>query len=81
MSRIFYPNVITNKELYKTTNSISITDHIFNMRWNYLGFIIRQRYNHPAFILMENYYRFTASNKNFKGRKLTLAKKLSKDLQ
>ena len=29
---------------------------------------------------MENYYRLT-TNKNFKGRKLTLAKQLSKDLQ
>ena len=51
------------------------------MRWKYLGFVLRQKYNHPAFILMENYYRLTTLNRNFKGRKLTLAKQLSKDLQ
>ena len=81
MSQIFYPNVITNNELYRSTNLISITDHIFNMRWKYLGFLLRQKYNHPAFIVMENYYRLTTLNKNFKGRKLTFAKQLSKDLK
>ena len=53
------------------------------MRWKYLGFVLRQKYNHPAFILIENHYRLTTLNRNFKkGRKFTfLANQLSKDLQ
>ena len=81
MMGIFYPNIITNDELYKQTNTISITDEIFIMRWKYLGNILREKHNHICFNIMQNYFKNESKNKKFKGRKITLAKQLSMDLQ
>jgi hypothetical protein len=81
MMEIFYPNIITNDELYKQTNTISITDEIFIMRWKYLGNILREKNNHICFNIMQNYFENESKNKKFKGRKITLAKQLSMDMQ
>ena len=81
MMEIFYPNIIKNEELYKQTNTISITDEIFIMRWKYLGHILREKNNHICFNIMQNYFENESKNKKFKGRRMTLAKQLSIDMQ
>ena len=76
---IFYPNFISNKELYLKSNSISITDQIFKSRWKYLGKVLNEKINHPAFILMKTFYQLSNDSKSI-GRRITLQKQLSRDL-
>ena len=58
MIGIYYPNRISNKELYKTTNSIPLLVEIAGARWRMLGHILR-RSDTPAFQAMTFYHPTT----------------------
>ena len=55
---ICYPNRISNKELYKRTNSIPLSVEIVGARWRMLGHILR-RSDTPAFQAMTFYHPTT----------------------
>jgi hypothetical protein len=78
---IFYPNIVSNSNLYKISNSRPITDEIFISRWKYIGHLLRQSIKHPAFNVMQNFYQQASPNKNYKGRKITLPKQINNDLK
>ena len=63
---IYYPNRISNKELYKKTNIIPLSVEITGARWRMLGHILRRPAT-PAFQAMKQ-YNATSKKKNFSGR-------------
>lgn len=54
--RIYYPNTISNKKLYKITQSEPITIQIMKARWKYIYKILRQNRQSPAIEIMKIYY-------------------------
>ena len=77
---IYYPNRISNKELYKKTNSIPLSVEIAGARWRMLGHILR-RPDTPAFQAMKQYYA-TSNKKKYLGRPLTtLPQTLKEDVK
>ena len=77
---IYYPNRISNKELYKKTNRIPLSVEIAGARWRMLGHILRRSHT-PAFQAMKQYYA-TSNKKKFLGRPLTtLPQTLKKDVK
>ena len=77
---IYYPNRISNKELYKKTNSIPLSVEIAGARWRMLGHILR-RPDTPAFQAMKQYYA-TSNKKKFPGRPLnTIPQTLKEDVK
>ena len=76
---IYYPNRISNKELYKKTNSIPLLVEIAGARWRILGHILR-RPDTPAFQAMKQYYA-TSNKKKFLGRPLTTLPQKLKDVK
>ena len=77
---IYYPNRISNKELYKKTNSIPLSVEIAGAKWRMLGHILR-RPDTPAFQAMKHYYA-TSNKKKFLSRPLTtLPQTLKKDVK
>ena len=76
----YYPIRISNKELYKKTNSIPLPVEIAGARWRMLGHILR-RPDTPAFQAMKQYYA-TSNKKKYLGRPLTtLPHTLKKDVK
>ena len=76
---IYYPNRISNKELYKRTNSIPLSVKIAGAKWRMLGHILR-RPDTPAFQAMKQYYA-TSNKKIFLGRPLTTLPQTLKDVK
>ena len=76
---IFYPNRISNKEIYKKTNSILLSVEIAGARWRMLGHILRKP-DTPAFQAMKQYYA-TSNKKKFLGRPLTTLPQTLKDVK
>ena len=77
---IYYPNRISNKELYKKTNSIPLSVEIAGARWRMLGHILR-RPDTPSFQAMKQYYA-TSNKKKYLGRPLTtLSQTLKEDIK
>jgi hypothetical protein len=56
MLRIYYPNTITNKQLYNRTQSHPISHDLLPLRWQLFGHILRQDKTIPANIIMEHYF-------------------------
>ena len=52
---IFYPNIISNINLYGKTNEIPISLDIIKRRWSLFGHILRQNINIPANQVMIQY--------------------------
>ena len=52
---IYYPNRISNKELYKRTNSTSLLVEIAGARWRMLRHILRRPDDTPAYQAMKQY--------------------------
>ena len=77
---IYYPSRISDKELYKRTNSIPLSVEIAGARWRILGHFLR-RPDRPAFQTMKRYYA-TSNKKKFSGRPLTtLPQTLKEDVK
>ena len=47
---IFYPGVISNKELYRRCETVPITERVRKARWTLLGHVLRMDDNCPAFL-------------------------------
>ena len=63
---IFWPNVISNNDLYKRCNVRPLTERITEARWKLLGHIMRSDNRTPAY----QAFRFAAlGSKDIKGRK------------
>jgi hypothetical protein len=77
---IFYPNIISNDNLYKITNTKPILDEIFQSRWKYFGHVLRHAQQHLAFNFILYYYIIDYNQ--FKiGHKITYPKLLHQNLQ
>ena len=79
---IRYPDTIHNKDLYKRTDSIPISDELFKSRWSMLGHVLRMNNDVPAKQAMIYYFRDEQSANSFVGRpRTTLPIAIDKDLQ
>ena len=79
---IRYPDIIHNKDLYKRTDSIPISDELFKSRWSMLGHVLRMNNDVPAKQAMIYYFRDEQSANSFVGRpRTTLPIEIDKDLQ
>ena len=62
--RIFYPEIITNKDLYERAKERPLRIDIAKHRWGLFGHILRQSENTSAWIVMENYFDETGRNRD-----------------
>ena len=76
---IFYPDTISNNELYIRCNTTTISSMITKQRWQLFGHILRRDENIPAQLAMNQYFE---PGKKFRGRPTTtLPTTLDKDIQ
>ena len=78
---IRYPDIISNEQLYKRTESRPLSGEMFKARWGLLGHILRMHNNIPATQAMLYYFQKHAE-KGYKGKpRTTLATKIGHDLK
>jgi len=65
--RIFYPNIISNENLYKRCQARPLTERIAEARWKMLGHVLRSGESTPAYLS----FRFACLNSRdvYKGRR------------
>ena len=54
---VYYPEHISNAEVYRRTKAYPISIDIAKMRWSFLGHALRQHRGTPANTIMRNYYK------------------------
>ncbi len=64
---IYYPNKISNQELYARCKTTSISQQIREMRWNLFGHLLRLEVDTPPQKLMEQYLTMSATKKCIRG--------------
>ena len=60
--QVWYPNMISNTELYTRTASIPISHHAINYRWSFLGHILRLHINGQSSMCYDILYTYTYRN-------------------
>ena len=63
---IYYPGIISNRELYRRCETVPITERVRKARWTLLGHILRMDDNSPASLALR--YAITSSD-SFRGRR------------
>ena len=78
---IKWPHRITNKKLYKITNSEPITITITERRWKLLGHILRLPANCPARKAMKYFFEYRSAKKFLGRKRTTIITTLNKDIK
>lgn len=55
---IYYPNIISNENLYKITDQVPISAEFTKKRWQLFGHILRLRTDVPARKVMRRYFKY-----------------------
>ena len=77
-----WPHKISNKKLYKLTNTQEISKTIAERRWKLLGHILRLHPDTPARKAMQFYFEKRKTTKNFRGRpRTTLITTINRDIR
>jgi hypothetical protein len=79
---IYYPNKISNKDLYARCNTTPMSQQIRSIRWQLFGHILRLPLNTPPQLLMDNYMKEAATKKcKIGGQHWTLPRLLNKEIR